>query len=280
MRLSQESLDIPDILRKYGLRPNKKLGQNFLIDQSSLQNVIFAAQINPADTILEIGPGLGSLTRLLAQQAFRVVAVEVDAGFIPILNDILAQYPNVEIIHGDILKLDPARLVPGSGYLVVANIPYYITSSIIRHLLDTKCLPRRLALTVQLEVANRICALPGDMSLLALSVQVFGKPTIAAHIPAQAFYPPPVVDSAVVCVEIFPEPLVPPTQIDLFFRLAKAGFSQKRKTLRNSISGGMGWSKVKTEQLLLSSGIDPLRRAETLSLEEWQMLVISSDVKS
>jgi 16S rRNA (adenine1518-N6/adenine1519-N6)-dimethyltransferase len=118
------------------------------------------------------------------------------------------------------------------------------------------------------------------MSLLALSVQVFGKPTIAAHIPAEAFYPPPLVDSAGVCVEILPEPLVPPTRIDLFFRLAKAGFSQKRKTLRNSLSGGMGWSKEKTEQLLLSTGIDPLRRAETLSLNEWLMLLKSSDDES
>ena len=277
--MSRESLDIPDILRKYGLRPNKKLGQNFLTDQSSLQNVVSAAQIMPSDTILEIGPGLGSLTRLLAQQAFRVVAVEVDAGFISILKVILAKYPNVEIIHGDILRLDPARLVAEPGYLVVANIPYYITSAIIRHLLDSKCLPGRLVLTVQQEVADRICALPGDMSLLALSVQVFGRPTIAAHIPAEAFYPPPEVDSAVVCVEVFPEPQVPPTHTDLFFRLAKAGFSQKRKTLHNSLSGGMGWSKDKTEQLLLSSGIDPLRRAETLSLEEWLKLLKSSGVE-
>jgi len=275
--LSGESLDIPEILRKYGLRPNKKLGQNFLTDQCSLLDVVSAAQIMPSDTILEIGAGLGSLTRLLAQQASRVVAVEVDAGFISILKVILAQYPNVEIIHGDILKLDPARLVAEPGYLVVANIPYYITSAIIRHLLDSKCLPGRLVLTVQLEVANRICAQPGDMSLLALSVQVFGRPTKAAHIPAKAFFPPPEVDSAVVCVEVFPEPLVPLTHIDRFFLLAKAGFSQKRKTLRNSISGGMGWNKDKTEQLLLSSGIDPLRRAETLSLEEWYQLVLKAE---
>jgi len=277
--LSQESLDIPYILRKYGLRPNKKLGQNFLTDQPCLQKVVSAAQIKPSDTILEIGPGLGSLTRLLAQQASRVVAVEVDAAFISILKVILARYTNVEIIHGDILKLDPARLVSERGYLVVANIPYYITSAIFRHLLDPKSLPGRLVLTVQQEVASRICALPGDMSLLALSVQVFGKPTIAAHIPAEAFYPAPEVDSAVVCVEVFPEPLVPSTHTDRFFRLAKAGFSQKRKTLRNSLSGGMGWSKDKTEQLLLSSGIDPLRRAETLNLEEWlKLLKISDDM--
>jgi len=277
--LNQVSLDIPDILRRYGLRPNKKLGQNFLTDQASLQKVVSAAQILPSDTILEIGPGLGSLTRLLAQQASRIVAVEVDAAFISILKVILAQYPNVEIIHGDILKLDPARLVADPGYLVVANIPYYITSAIMRHLLDSNFLPERLVLTVQKEVAERICALPGEMSLLALSVQIFGRPTIAAHIPSEAFYPPPEVDSAVVCVEVFPEPLVLSTHTDRVFRLAKAGFSQKRKTLRNSLSGGMGWNKDKTEQLLLSSGIDPLRRAETLSIEEWLKLEKSSEVE-
>lgn len=271
--MSPEILNIPEILHRYGLRPNRKLGQNFLVDQSGLRRVISAAEILPRDTVLEIGPGLGSLTRLLSDEAHRVVAVELDERFIPALREILAPNRNVEIIHGDILKLDPAQLVPDSGYLVVANIPYYITSAIIRHLLNSRSTPRRLVLTVQQEVAQRICAPPGEMSLLALSVQIFGQPSVTALLPAQAFYPPPEVASAVMRIEIHPNPLVPVDQTDLFFRLAKAGFSQKRKTLQNSLSAGMGWNKAKTQKLLMSAEIDPQRRAESLSIGEWLKLL-------
>ena len=260
---------MPGILRKHGLRPNKSLGQNFLVDQTSLQGVVSAAQIDPEDTLLEIGAGLGSLTRLLAGKARRVVAVEVDASLIPILQEILKSISNVEILHGDIMKMDPEKLMPEAGYLVVANIPYYITSALFRHMLEASHSPKRLVLTVQEEVAQRICAQPGAMSLLALSVQVFGKPQILARIPAFAFYPAPKVNSAVVRVDVFPAARVPSEHLDGFFRLAKAGFSQKRKTLRNSLSGGMGWSKEQTQHILQSAGIDPGRRAETLSLEEW-----------
>lgn len=274
--MTQTPLDVAQILRKYRLKPDKALGQNFLIDTVSLERVVAAASVLPTDTVLEIGPGLGSLTRLLSQQAARVVAVEVDASFLPVLREVLALSSNVEIVHGDILELDPGRLVRVPGYLVVANIPYYITSAIIRHLLEAQFPPRRLVLTVQREVARRICAQPGDLSLLALSVQVFGRPEIAAKIPAQAFYPAPKVDSAVVRVEVHDHPLIPAEQLELFFRLAKAGFSQKRKTLRNSLSGGMGWSKEEAEEALVAAGINSQRRAETLSLEEWHALVLAS----
>ena len=154
----------------------------------------------------------------------------------------------------------------------MANIPYYITSAVIRHLLEAEIKPQRMVLTVQREVATRICAAPPKLSLLALSVQVYGQPRIATKIPAGAFYPAPKVDSAVVSIELYPEPLIPAPLLDDFFRLAKAGFGQKRKTLRNAIAAGMGWEKPRAEAALEGAGINPQRRAETLSLEEWEAL--------
>ena len=267
---------IPELLRHYGLRPEKGLGQNFLIDEAALQRVVEAAKLQPEATVLEIGPGLGSLTRCLALRCRRVVAVELDAALIPVLHEILRAHPNVQIVHGDILRLDPDDLMSEAGhtpnYSVVANIPYYITSALIRHLLEAHQPPETLTLTVQREVAERICATPGDMSLLALSVQVYGGPQVAAHIPAGAFYPTPKVDSAVIRVEIYDQPRIPNPQLPSFFRLAKAGFSQKRKTLRNALAAGMAWKAGQAEALLRQAGIDPQRRAETLGLDEWAAL--------
>lgn len=265
-------LNIPEILRQYGLRPDKRLGQNFLIDQSALHNIVAAAQVGPQDTILEVGPGLGSLTRLLAMHCQRVVAVELDQALIPPLQQVLAPFSNVQTVQGDILALDLARLMGNASYHVVANIPYYISSLLIRHFLETNLPPARLVLTVQQEVAQRICAEPGDLSLLALSVQVYGQPFIVAHIPAGAFYPAPQVDSAVVRVDRYPTPRIPAKLLTTFFALAKAGFSQKRKTLRNALAGGLRCEPAKAAELLLAAGIDPQRRAETVSLDEWSQL--------
>jgi 16S rRNA (adenine1518-N6/adenine1519-N6)-dimethyltransferase len=272
-------LDVPGILRQFNLQPDKRLGQNFLIDPAGLKRVVEAAEVTPEEAVLEIGAGLGSLTRYLALIAKQVVAVELDEDLIAPLEIVLSPYTNVKLVKGDILRLDPAGLVPGpphSAYLVVANIPYYITSALIRHLLEEPQRPSRLALTVQREVAERITAKPGEMSLLALSVQVYGKPRIAARIPAGAFYPVPKVDSAVMRVDLFPSPRIPETSLDDFFRLAKAGFSQKRKTLRNALSAGMRWTPSQAEEILSSAGIHSMRRAETLSLEEWGKLVDSA----
>lgn len=266
-------LDIPGLLRKYGLRPDHSLGQNFLIDQTGLDKVVSAAQLTAGEDVLEIGSGLGNLTRLLAKVARTVVTVEIDKQLIPPLKEVLDALPNVRIVEGDILKLDPTELMESGAYRVVANIPYYITSALLRHLLEARIPPKSLVLTVQREVAERICATPNEMSLLALSVQVYGHPTIVARLPAGAFYPPPKVDSAVIRVDLYPNPGMTPKQLDLFFRLAKAGFSQKRKTLRNTLRGGMGWSKEQSETTLTQAGIAPNRRAETLSLEEWRILV-------
>jgi 16S rRNA (adenine1518-N6/adenine1519-N6)-dimethyltransferase len=267
------ALDIHSLMRRYNLDPYKGLGQNFLVDADALAKIIDSAEIEKDDTVLEIGAGLGNLTRLLAQAAKRVVAVEIDHKLIPPLKDVMSRSENCEIIQGDILELDPAVIVGRAGYLVVANIPYYITSAIIRHLLAAKDKPARLVLTMQQEVARRICAEPGDLSLLALSVQVFGAPRIVHTIPTGAFFPQPKVDSATLRVDIYDEPLMNEHQLGDFFLLAKAGFLQKRKMLRNTISAGLKISSVKAEELLRSAGIDPTRRAQTLDLVEWRTLV-------
>jgi 16S rRNA (adenine1518-N6/adenine1519-N6)-dimethyltransferase len=268
-------LDAAALLKRYGLHAHKSLGQNFLQDPGSLEKIVSAAEIQPTDTVLEIGPGLGSLTRYLALAAQEVVAVELDEELLPPLKAILAPYPNVRLVHGDILKLAPRNLIPARDYLVVANIPYYITSAVIRHLLENEPKPRRIVFTVQKEVARRICAAPGDMSLLALSVQVYGKPRLAADIPAEAFFPAPKVDSAVLCVDIYPSPRIKEELLDKFFKIIKAGFGQKRKTLRNSLSGGLHISPTEAASLLTRANVDPQRRAETLSIEEWEKLCSS-----
>jgi 16S rRNA (adenine1518-N6/adenine1519-N6)-dimethyltransferase len=265
-------LNAAALLKRYDLRAHKGLGQNFLEDPAALEAIVSAAEVQPTDVILEIGPGLGSLTRYLAVSAKEVVAVELDEKLIPPLKAILAPYRTIRLVHGDILKLSPQDLLSGSEYIVVANIPYYITSAVIRHLLEHEPKPRRLVLTVQKEVAERICAKPGDLSLLALSVQVYGQPRLAARIPAAAFFPAPKVDSAVLCVDIYPAPLIKAELLDTFFRLIKAGFSQKRKTLRNSLSAGLHIPPAEAADLLNRAKIDPQRRAETLSIEEWGRL--------
>lgn len=265
-------LNISSLLKQHGIRANKKLGQNFLQDPFALASITSAAEIQPTDTVLEIGPGLGSLTRYLAKSAQQVVAVEIDREMLPPLRMVTSDYNNINIIHGDILDLSPKELIQEPNYLVVANIPYYITSAIIRHLLENEPKPRRIVLTIQKEVAMRICAEPGDMSLLALSVQVYGKPRIAKRISAGAFFPAPKVDSAVLCIDIYPSPKIQPDILNTFFKLIKAGFSQKRKTLRNSLSAGLHISSQAAEDLLGNANIDQRRRAETLSIEEWHKL--------
>lgn len=265
-------LNTVELLKQYNLRANKRLGQNFLQDPYALEKIIKATKIHPTDTVLEIGPGLGSLTRYLAAAAQKIIAIELDEKLFPPLEMVIAPYENIQLVHGDILDFEPGEIIEQDNYLVVANIPYYITSAVIRHLLESKPKPRCMVLTIQKEVAERICAGPGDMSLLALSVQVYGKPRVAARIPAGAFYPAPKVDSSVLVVDIYPTPAVPAELLDTFFLLIKAGFSQKRKKLRNSISAGMHQSPAETEKLLHAAGIDPQRRAETLNLEEWGRL--------
>ncbi len=262
---------IAALLRAHGLHPRKRLGQNFLTDPVALDRIVAAAELSPADAVIEVGAGLGTLTRPLAAQAGRVVAVELDDRLVQILREQLAGLPNVQIVHGDILQLADFGF-PHRGYKVVANLPYYITSAVLRHFLEREPRPRLMVVTVQREVAERIVARPGGMSLLAVSVQFYGQPRIVARIPAGAFYPPPSVGSAVVRVDVGEQPAVALGQeMDeaAFFRVVRAGFSQKRKTLRNSLSAGLGLPPAAVEGALGQAGMDPRRRAETLSLPEW-----------
>jgi 16S rRNA (adenine1518-N6/adenine1519-N6)-dimethyltransferase len=265
-------LDVRRLLRDAGLRPRKSLGQNFLIQEGALAQVAAAAEIQPADVVLEIGAGIGSLTRHLAAAARRVVAVEIDPPLIPILHSVLASFPNVSVVMGDILAL-PMDLLMGKvdprGFKVAANIPYYITSAVIRRLMESTVRPGRIVLTVQKEVAERICAVPGKMSMLALGVQYYGKPSVQGKIPADAFYPVPEVDSAIIRVDMDGAPDRNVDESARLFRIARAGFSQKRKMLRNTLSAGLVVPAVRVAQLLSRAGVDPTRRAETVSVEEW-----------
>ena len=257
------------LLKEHNLVPKKDLGQNFLVDGNILTRMVALAEITENSTVLEIGAGLGSLTFFLAQAAKQVTAVEVDEDLLPIAEKILAGFSNVTLIAEDILAIDLHTLHLPDGYTVVANIPYYITSAIIRKLLTASEKPTRMVLTMQEEVAERICAQPGKLSLLALSVQVFGTPEMLMKIPAGAFYPAPTVDSVTLRINLFPDPAIPQEKLDIFFRLIKAGFSQKRKMLRNTLSSGLHLPHDQVETLLEQAGIDPQRRAQTLSIDEW-----------
>lgn len=272
---SSSPLDVRRLLREAGLRPRKSLGQNFLIVESALERVAAAADLQPQDTVLEIGAGVGSLTRHLAAAARHVVAVEIDPPLIPILHSVLAPFPNVTIVEGDILALPVDRLAGGvapGAFKVAANIPYYITSAVIRHLMESAARPARIILTVQQEVADRICAAPGKMSLLALSVQYYGIPSQAGKISADSFFPVPDVESAIVCVDLEASPRRSREVSERLFRIARAGFSQKRKMLRNTIAAGLRMPPAQTARILEQAGVDSARRAETVSVEEWLRL--------
>lgn len=259
------------ILEQYNLQAKKSLGQNFIFDENVLARIATAAHLQPTDKVLEIGPGLGSLTRHLAQAAGRVVAIELDDRLIPVLQAQLADLPNVEIVHGDILAVDPAVWFSDTPYKVVANVPYYITGAILRHLLAGRSKPTIMVLTVQKEVAERLTAEPGDMSLLSVSVQFYGRPSVVEEIKAGAFWPRPDVDSAVIRIDLDKRPALSVDDEAAFFRVVKVGFSQKRKQLQNNLRG-LGYSQVEIDQALATAGVDGRRRAETLSLEEWALL--------
>lgn len=260
------------LLDHFGVIPKKSLGQNFLHDPQALEKIADAAELMPEDTVLEIGPGTGALTAVLAQRVRRVVAVELDRRLEPIMRLTLAPYGNVEVIFDDILNVNLPELLDNQPYVVVANVPYYITSAIIRLLLELPHAPRRLVLTMQLEVAERLIAKPGDMTLLSVSAQFYAKPKIVTRFNKAVFYPRPDVDSAVARLEVYDRPPVDVPNADIFFRVVKAGFGQKRKQLKNSVAEGLHIDAEAAAALLEAAGIDPKRRAETLSLPEWAAL--------
>jgi 16S rRNA (adenine1518-N6/adenine1519-N6)-dimethyltransferase len=262
---------VSKLLRRFDIRPRKGLGQNFLISDGLLQRIVGAADLGQQDVVLEVGAGLGTLTRHLCQRAGRVVAIELDERLLPLLRQTVGPYGNVDVLHGDVLTFKPGDLV-SPPYKVVGNLPYYITSAVLRHFLEASAKPSLLVVTVQKEVADRIVAGPGEMSLLAVSVQFYGQPRIVAKAPPGAFYPSPGVHSAVVRIDIHSSPQLSAEQEEGFFDVVRAGFGQRRKQLRNSLSQGLRLPVEQVVEALRRAGLDERQRPQELSVERWVRL--------
>jgi len=258
--------NIKELLKKYGLRPSKRLGQNFLIDQKTLNKIIMAADLKPEDVVLEIGPGIGTLTQELAKRVKEVVAVEKDRNMVEILKETLKDFDNVQIIQADILKIKNFGI---ENYKIVANLPFYLTAPAIRKFLESaEARPPHIVLVVQKEVGQRICAKPPHMNLLAVSVQVYAQAKIISYISKKSFWPQPKVDAAI--IKIIPQPKLSGSFPDnLLFKVVKAGFSQPRKQLINNLSKGLKMDKDKARVWLQKNNISPCQRAETLSIKDW-----------
>ncbi|MFA5054973.1 MAG: 16S rRNA (adenine(1518)-N(6)/adenine(1519)-N(6))-dimethyltransferase RsmA [Dehalococcoidia bacterium] len=260
-------------LRRLDTRARKGLGQNFLVDKHALDRIVAAAKLTPDDYVVEVGPGLGVLTQELAKEAGRVVAVELDRTMAAALREKFADSNNVEIIEADILDCAPESLVPSDrDYKVVGALPYNIASAVLRRFLEAGRKPTVIVAVVQKEVGQSIAAKPGDMSLLSVGVQLYGKPAIVKIIPPRSFYPQPKVDSAIVHIDVYRDPPVKVDDEAAFFNVVRGGFSTPRKQLRNSLSHGLRIAPNEAGDILDGAGIDPKRRAETLSIAEWAEL--------
>lgn len=255
------------ILSQYGLRPKKSLGQNFIYDQNILAQIAGLADLTDSDQVLEIGPGIGGLTGYLAKKAGHVVAVELDQRFLPILEKQLEEFPNITLVRGDILDLKIDEYFSGQ-YKAVGNVPYYITGAILKHLYTGPFKPTLSVLTVQEEVANRIMQVPGEMNLLAISVQLFSEPRKEMALKAGAFWPRPDVDSAVIVLRSWKKSRLPEAHEARFFRLVSAGFGQKRKQMKKGLRT-LGYSNAVMNEAFVAANIDDTRRPQTLSVDEW-----------
>jgi len=288
---------IKELLSKYNARPSKGLGQNFLIDKNVLNKIIESSDIKPNDIILEVGPGIGTLTQKLAEKvhpvksreagisptaklfngAGKVIAIEKDKKMCEILGETLKDFKNVKIVQGDILRYNDPKGTPTTNYKIVANIPYYLTSPLIRKFLEEKSPPQEMVLMLQKEVAQRICAKPPDMNLLAVSVQFYAEPKIISYVSKNCFWPSPKVDSAI--IKIIPYKASgsprPAGSTNLFFKVVKAGFSQPRKQLYSNLSKVLKLEKEEVKKWLSKNNIKPEQRAETLSIEDWKNLIKS-----
>ena len=264
------------ILNRFKLRADKKLGQNFLIDEQVVRQIVAAAELSEADTVLEVGPGIGTLTQGLAESKAQVVAVELDTRLLPVLATTLEGYDNVRVVHGDILKVDIMEEVGVPNFKVCANLPYYITTPIIFALLEKRLPMERLVAMVQKEVAERMAAQPGgkDYGALSVAIQYYTEPEIAFIVPPTSFIPAPAVDSAVIVCKRREKPPVEVCDEALFFRVVKAAFSLRRKMLSNSLKN-MGIKSEQVAKWLELAGVDGKRRAETLSLEDFAKLTNS-----
>lgn len=261
-------------LHRYQLAAKKSLGQNFLVNGAVLADIIAAAELESDDVVIEVGPGLGVLTREMTPYCRKLIAVEIDDGLSQLLRGELADFANVRIITQDVLTASPLELLvqaeePPRHYKVVANLPYYITSAVLRHFLADGLKPQLMVVMLQKEVAKQIVAAPGKMSLLSVSVQLYGEPQIIAYVPARDFYPAPKVDSAILKIKLNGKSLIPAECEEGFFALVRGGFSTSRKQLVNSLANGLGVAKTTTNAWLKQAGISPERRAQTLSLAEW-----------
>lgn len=266
---------VKEIIEKYGFRFSKSLGQNFLIDGNIIDNIIKNADINEDDGVIEIGPGIGTLTQKLCESAGKVVAIELDNNLLPILDETLSDYENVEVIHGDVLKVNLNKIIQeklgGKKVKVVANLPYYITTPIIMKLLEENLSIDKIVVMVQKEVAFRMKAKPGskDYGALSVAVQYYSKPEIIVDVPKNVFMPKPNVDSAVIMLNIYDDPAVTVKDKKTFFKVVKAAFGQRRKTLLNALASGINLNKKEIESILNQIGIDPKRRGETLDITEF-----------
>jgi 16S rRNA (adenine1518-N6/adenine1519-N6)-dimethyltransferase len=272
MNLSSK-IAVENLLEKYGIKPFKGWGQNFLINGGILKKITEAAHLGQNDYILEIGPGIGTLTQELAQRAKKVVAIEKDRKMMQILKETLGDLKNIEIINADALEIIPESLFRKNNYKVVANLPYNIASAAIRKFLESENQPKEMILMVQKEVAQRICSKPPKMNILAVSVQFYSKPKIISFVSKNSFWPRPKVDSAIIKITVNKEQKI--RNSDLFFKIVRSGFSQPRKQLANNLSKELKLDKEKVKNWLLKNGVQPSQRAETLEIKEWINLAIS-----
>lgn len=266
---------VKEIIEKHGFRFSKSLGQNFLIDGNIIDRIIDGANIKADDGIIEVGPGIGTLTQKLCESAGKVVAIELDNNLLPILEETLGGYSNFEVVHGDVLKVDLNKIIEekleARKVKVVANLPYYITTPIIMKLLEENIKIDKIVVMVQKEVALRMKANPGnkDYGALSIAVQYYSKPEIIVDVPKNVFMPRPNVDSAVIMLDVYHEPIIKVKDEKLFFKVVKAAFGKRRKTLLNALTSGIELKKEEIEVVLERSGIDPVRRGETLSITEF-----------
>ncbi|MBZ9578133.1 ribosomal RNA small subunit methyltransferase A [Patescibacteria group bacterium] len=269
--------NIKALLKKYQtsrsaikkIYPSKRLGQNFLIDKNVVKKVIKAAELHSKDIVLEVGPGIGALTQEIAKKTDKVIAVEKDPKMVEILKETLKDFKNIEIINKDILKFNNYSLLT-TNYKLIANLPFYITAPVIRKFLESKNTPKEMILIVQKEVAQRICSKPPKMNILAVSVQFYAKPKIISYISKKSFWPSPKVDSAI--IKIVPQKKYKDVDIDLFFKIVKAGFAHPRKQLANNLTNGLELNKQEVNDLLLKNDVQPTQRAETLTINNWIQL--------
>ena len=258
------------ICKRFDIKMSKKLGQNFLIKRGIVDEIVHAAELTPGEPVLEVGPGIGTLTQGLAQSGADVTAIELDRRLLEVLDTTLASYDNVRIVHGDVLKLDVPTIMNHKPFKVVANLPYYITTPIIMSLLESKLPIERLVVMVQKEVALRMVAKPGtkDYGALSVAVQYYTEPDIVLDVPPKSFLPAPAVTSSVIRCVLRAKPPVDVIDEKLFFRVVKAGFAQRRKTFANTMKT-TGLSKDRIEELLAKANIDGQRRGETFTLQEF-----------